>query len=567
MSHVLDSAAPPGAAADRVVSRISSLERLALAALTGFYFLFALGANGLLNDNEGLYAEIAREFASGASLVVPHLNGVPYLEKPPLLTWLVAALYALFGSSEWISRAIPAASGIALVAGTFVFTARVRDELTALAAALILASSLGFVLVMRTLMPDALLICLFGLAMYLFYLWHAGRRRIHLVLCYALLGFAVLAKGFVALALGGLTLLAFGATGPRTWRYIDLLEPRALLAFLAVAVPWHIALAWKNFDFAWFYVYHEHVLRFLGLRRPQDYYTGPWYYYLPRIVVGLFPWSAFLPLFLRRRDSAAAGPGGLDRLLWAWFLVTLVFFSASRAKGNYYLLMAAAPLAILLAERLTALIRADGRRALAALSGALAAAGAAAVWAVASGAWTHRAHGLSIAALGLRGASLWGAGAFTAIVVLAGILALMRRYRGALFALALSGVPLLVFVTVMVQRADPFVSERALVAYLHTQHAGEPVLVYRDFERLSSLPFYLKRPVAVVDSDSEDLLFGRPYAPPGTFLSNAQFDALRRREHVVLLVHRLRLPEFETQLGSLKLHKVARIGSVTVFES
>ncbi|MDA8107985.1 MAG: glycosyltransferase family 39 protein [Betaproteobacteria bacterium] len=546
---------------------ISRIELVALAGLTGFYFLFALGAYGLLNDNEGLYAEIAREMAAGASLVAPHLNGVPYLEKPPLLAWLVAALYTLFGPSEWASRAIPALSGIALVAGTFAFTARVRDELTALAAALMLASSLSFVMVTRTLMPDGLLICLFGLSMYLFYLWHAGRRRIHLVLCYALLGFAVLAKGFLALALGALTFLAFGATGPRTWRYAELLEPRALLAFLAVTVPWHILLAWHNFEFAWFYVYHEHVLRFLGLRRPQDYYTGPWYYYLPRIVVGLFPWSAFLPLFLTRREPASVPPDGLDRLLWAWFWVALMFFSVSRAKGNYYMLIAAAPLAILLAEHVAALIRADRRRSLAALTGALAAAGAVGVWAVASGAWMHRPHGLWITAFKLRDALLWSTAAFTAIAALAGVLTAMRRYRGALFALALASAPLLVFIAVMMQRADPFVSERALVRYLHARHAGEPVLVYRDFERLSSLPFYLKRPVAVVDSDSEDLLFGRPYAPPGTFLSDAQLAALSGRERVVLLVHRLRLRDFEARLGSLGLRPAGKIGNVTAYEN
>ncbi len=552
---------------DPQVLKVSSLELLALAGLVGIYFLFALGGYGVLNDNEGLYAEIAREFLGGTSLIAPHLNGVPYLEKPPLLTWLVAAMYALFGPSEWASRAIPAASGIAVVAGTFLFAARVRTALTGWVAALILISSVPFVTVVRTLMPDGLLICLFSLSMYLFFLWHARQRRGYLVLSYALLGLAVMTKGFVALALGWLTILAFGATGPKPWRYIDLLEPWALFAFLAVSAPWLILLAWHNFDFVWFYVYHEHVLRFLGLRRPRDYYTGPFYYYVPRVVVGLFPWSAFLPLLATRRDAKAVPRDGLDRLLWAWFWVALVFFSTSRAKGNYYMLIAAAPLAILLAERIVALVIEDRWRGLFALTSLLVAAGAVAAWIVASNVWMHHPHGLWISALKLRASLLWSASAFTAITALAAILMAMRRPRGALLALGVASMPLLLFFALMMQRAEPDVSERTLVTYLRRQHPREPVLIYQDFERLSSVPFYLRRPVTVVDSNSEDLLFGTPYAPQGTFLSDAQFAELCRHERVVLLVHRLRMQDFDAELGSLKLRPVRKIGNVTVFEN
>lgn len=546
---------------------ISRLERIGLLGLTGFYFLFALGAYGLLNDNEGLYAEIAREMAAGASLVAPHLNGVPYLEKPPLLAWLVAAMYALFGASEWTARAIPAVSGIALVAATFAFTARVRDPFTAWVAALILATSLASVMVMRTLMPDGLLIGLYSLAMYLFYLWHTRRRRVFLALCYAALGLAVLAKGFVALALGGLTFIAFGVTGPKSWRYADLLDPRALLALAAVAAPWHILLAWHNFDFAWFYVYHEHVLRFLGLRRPQDYYTGPWYYYLPRIVVGLFPWAAFLPGLLPRRASLGAPRDPLARFLWVWFWVALVFFSVSRAKGNYYMLIGSPPLAILLAGRIATLLREGRWRLLLALMVAPLAAGVAVTAIVASDAWMRHPHGFWIAAFSLRERLLWSTAAFTAIAALASVLLALRRPRAALFALGIASAPLLLFVALMMQRAEPYASERALARYLRARHPGAPVLLYQDFERLSSLPYYLRRTVPIVDSHSKDLLFGAPYAPAGTFLSDAQFAALSRHERVVLLVHRMRLRNFESRMGPLRLHAIKTIGSVTVFEN
>ncbi|HVB82775.1 MAG TPA: hypothetical protein VNE82_22845 [Candidatus Binataceae bacterium] len=190
-----------------------------------------------------------------------------------------------------------------------------------------------------------------------------------------------------------------------------------------------------------------------------------------------------------------------------------------------------------------------------------------AAWIVASNVWMHHPHGLWISALKLRASLLWSSVAFTAITALAAILIAMRRPCGALLALGVASMPLLLFFALMMQRAEPDVSERTLVAYLRTQHPGEPVLIYQDFERLSSVPFYLRHPVTVVDSDSEDLLFGSPYAPPGTFLSLAQFADLCKRERVVLLVHRPRMGDFEAHLGPLKLRPVRKIGNVTVFEN
>src|SRR5581483_7771370 len=125
--------------------------------------------------------------------------------------------------------------------------------------------------------------------------------------------------GFVALALGGMIFVAFsawhgGARGVRA-----LLDPGAIGALLAIVVPWHVALAVADGDFAWFYLVNEHVLRYIGLRQPHDYYTGPPWYYLPRIPLYLLPWSAFLLLLPLRGRDAARDDDGLECLLWIWF--------------------------------------------------------------------------------------------------------------------------------------------------------------------------------------------------------------------------------------------------------
>src|SRR5262249_25244721 len=162
----------------------------------------------------------------------------------------------------------------------------------------------------------------------------------------ACLGMAVLAKGFVALALGLATILVFSMVAQRRWRIRELADPAALFVLVVIAGAWPAYLAIVNRDYAWFFVVNEHVLRYLGLREPRDYYGGPLYYYMPRILLFMFPWSVFLPLVVWRRTEPMCD---LEKLCWAWFAVALLFFSVSSAKGNYYMGVAAPALATLLA--------------------------------------------------------------------------------------------------------------------------------------------------------------------------------------------------------------------------
>lgn len=542
------------------------VERLVLAALAAFYFLFGLSAYGLLNDNEGLYAETAREILHGGSAIVLHLNGVPYMEKPPLLTWLVAALYGAFGQTALVSRLIPAVSGLVLVAATFAFVARVKNELTGWIAALILATSLPIVMVQRTLMPDGLLVCLFSGAMYLFYLWHSSARQWFLVLSYALLGAAVLTKGFLALALSVPTFILFGALGERSWRYRDLFGPLPLLAFLAIAAPWLVALAWSHPQFAWDYVFNEQVLRYLGMLKPHDYYSGPFYYYLPRIVLSLLPWSAFLPLLLLRRRAAQGTGESLERYCWTWLLVALVFFSASRAKANYYLLIGMPALAIVLAQRIANLLH-EGRRWALALPAALLALGIAALdWAVG---WVHAApyrSGLWHITFELRDTLRLELGAAAAFALAAALAFARRRFRLGLVFTGLTPASILVFLVALMQRAGPYVSERDLAQYLQRHHPGVPVFLYQHYAQLSSLPFYLRRTLPVVDSHSADLYFGMHHSNDrAEFLSARAFAALSRREPVALVAVHSSVHDLERRLGQFGLSNERRIGDMTVF--
>ncbi|HZR70286.1 MAG TPA: glycosyltransferase family 39 protein [Burkholderiales bacterium] len=543
---------------------LSKLERGILAAFGAAYLLVGLGAYGLLDNNEGLYAEMAREMLQARSFVVPHLVGVPYLEKPPLLAWLLAGAYAAFGTSEVVSRLVPVSATLLLLAGLVAFgRSMCRPSLGWISAA-ILATSGVFAMLSRTVFPDALLTALFGGAVLLFHAWHRQRRRVLLVASYALLGLAALAKGFVALALGGMVFVAFsawqdGAPGVRA-----LLDPGAIGALLAVVVPWHVALALADGDFAWFYVVNEHVLRYIGLRRPHDYYTGPPWYYLPRIPLYLFPWSVFFVLLPLRGRDTAEDDEGLERLLWIWFASALAFFSISEAKANYYMIVAAPALALLVADRIERLVAAGRTRPMVLCALAIAVAGAAAAVLAYTGVELPR-RGLWRFVLKRREELALAITALAAMSAFAAALFAAARWRLAVLALALAGFPLLLFGIATAERGDRWGSSRALAAYLRARPAVERVLLYEDYERLSSLPVYLDRPVGVVDSRSNDLAFGMTRGE-GPFLESARARELLSGRSALLLVHRKRAADFRRCLGDAGLRPVARIGNVVVYE-
>src|SRR5262245_12131686 len=104
----------PAAVASWFAPRL--VDRAALAAVAAFFLLYKLGAYGILNDNESLYALVASDMLAHGSFGVPMLNGVPYLEKPPLLPWLLAAVYAIAGQSEAASRSVPVMATWMLIA-------------------------------------------------------------------------------------------------------------------------------------------------------------------------------------------------------------------------------------------------------------------------------------------------------------------------------------------------------------------------------------------------------------------------------------------------------------------
>jgi 4-amino-4-deoxy-L-arabinose transferase-like glycosyltransferase len=285
----------------------------------------ALFSPSLLDDADATHSLAAQHMARSGDWVTLYVNGVRYLEKPPLPYWLVAIDYHLFGYNVFATHLPMSLAVLACAVLGWGWARRAYGERAAFYTALSMLTTIGVFLFTRTLIPEALLTFLLGLALYAFLVGLEDRRPGLFYVCYASLALAVLAKGLIA------PLFFLGAVVPylavmgewRRWREFRLLT--GVLLFLAIAAPWHVLAAVRNPDhghphgnvpslghvhgFLYFYFFNEHVLRFLGLRYPHDYNKQPWWIFWAGHVAWLFPWCMFFPAALRRA-------WGNRRLVW-----------------------------------------------------------------------------------------------------------------------------------------------------------------------------------------------------------------------------------------------------------
>ncbi len=342
-----------------------SLALLVLLAATLFFLRLRAP---LLEPQEPRYAEIPRQMLQEGRLLVPVLHGQPYLDKPPLLYWLVMGSYGLFGVHDWSARLVPGLAGVLTVLLTYGWGRRAVGERAGLCGALVLCLSAGFVYRQRMLNMDSLL-CLWVTAA----LASAHRalttgpllrRRWGLTAAVAC-GLGLLTKGPVALVLIGTPLLLYRCLEPRCARVSFRAAALFVLLAVAVAAPWYVAVMVREPDFAYSFFWRHHVERFLT---PFDHEKPAWFY-LPGLLAGMLPWTLLLPGFVRylaRRSPRAARrrPAALGFFLLS-ALWCVLFFSASGCKRPAYILPAMPPLALALGCYLNVLVP-HGRR----LSGA-----------------------------------------------------------------------------------------------------------------------------------------------------------------------------------------------------
>jgi 4-amino-4-deoxy-L-arabinose transferase-like glycosyltransferase len=306
-------------------------------------FFYQLGGPYLMDPDEGRYAEIAREMLTLKDWLIPHLNHLPYLEKPPLVYWFTALSFKCFGMTDAAARLPSALSALAGVFLAYGLGRALWGPLAGLLGALVLATCIGYVALGRILTLDMTFAFFCDLAIGLGYLaWRREDAGLWLA-AYAALALAVLTKGPVAVVLAGLTWIIWLATTRRSWR--DLISLKGWLLLAVLTLPWGIYVQWRYPQFFHFFIIEQHFLRFLT----PAIHPEPMYYFIPVLLGLLLPWAWLLPWTWARagrwRDPEA-------RFLIIWAAVIVVFFSLSRGKLIPYILPALLPLALLMGRGL-----------------------------------------------------------------------------------------------------------------------------------------------------------------------------------------------------------------------
>jgi len=485
---------------------------------------------GLFTPDEGRYADIAREMLDSNDWVTPRLNGIKYLEKPPLQYWATAGAFAVLGVDEWTARLWPAYTGFLGIALMAFAGFRLAPRSPWLPTALMAAGSWGYFLGGQFLTLDMGLTFFLTVAMLGFLLSRrAGiglsAERGWMILAWSGMACAVLSKGIVGIVIPALALMVYVALERDLSPLKRLHWAPGLAAFGAIALPWFVLAQQRNPEFFDFFFIREHFERYL---LPDHHRPGPWWYFVPVLLVGLLPWTPSIPAAFARAWRASAPPGFKpDRFLVIWTGVVVVFFSASHSKLPGYVLPALPAILLLLARHYPALSeRARRAPAVACIASGLALGllAAALPYLDARLSWTgfdaHYATWLLAAGLVLSGAGLAGLrlhrrGSDEASIAVVGL--------GSLLAvqIALSGTHVL---------DEHYSSERLMEAVVGDKlrfPREPPFYSVASFDQ--SVPFYLGRPVTLVGYKDE--LAPGIASEPGKYVASVEEFLGRRDGH------------------------------------
>ena len=323
----------------------------ALAAMLAALWLATLAARPLFNPDEARYAEIPREMLSSGDWVVPHLNGLAYIEKPPLQYWATALSYRLFGVSEFAARLYSALTALATIYFVWLAARRLWNAAAAWRAAAVLSGMLMFVVLGQLLTLDMSLTFYMTLSLVGFLLAQtATRPGAWMLLAWAATAMGVLTKGLVAAAIPVAVLMLYSAYSRdfAPWRRLQ--ATWGLPLFLFITVPWHWLAELRLKDFLQFFFVHEHFARYLT---PIADRQEPWWFFIWVFLAGSMPWTWAALRALGSGWRRAASNDGFNPtlFLWIWVVFVAVFFSLSDSKLMPYILPLMPALALLIAAR------------------------------------------------------------------------------------------------------------------------------------------------------------------------------------------------------------------------
>ncbi|HEY2737712.1 MAG TPA: glycosyltransferase family 39 protein, partial [Thermoanaerobaculia bacterium] len=335
----------------------SPLRRHSLAAVILLALLVCCAgtfSHSLWSPDEPTGAAVGRAMHDTGDLIVPRLNGSPFLEKPPLYWWVQVALFKVFGLSHGVARLPSALFGILTMLITYLLGRRLGGPWQGLLAAVVLGSTALFAEEVERVVVDPALAFFVAVVHYGFAILAAPRsaaeRRGALWLIALATPLAFLSKGVGALGLGLVPPILWLLATRRMRALRDLLPLAALgiPLFAVFVLPWAVAL----YKAAGWPAIQECLLnnttgRFLENRQGTVYgHRQPWWYYGSTAPAVLLPWSLAVPAMLkagllrRRTVEYAEGAEAAEArsLLFTTVLLSILFLSLAASKRELYLL-------------------------------------------------------------------------------------------------------------------------------------------------------------------------------------------------------------------------------------
>ena len=549
-----------------------------------------------MDDVDAVQAQIARNMLSSGDWVTARLDGVPYLEKAPLIYWLIALSYETFRVHDWAARVPLALAAVILCWVTYRFACWAFEEEAGLYAGVAIATSVGLFLFTRILIPDAALTLTITGAIWAWLSLLEPEERLPLrwsVMLGVCLGTGLLLKGLIAVVFPVLAGIAYMALTRQlfcieAWRRLTL--GTAITITLAIAVPWHVLAIRHNppyFAFSmhsgpgeyrgffWFYFINEHLLRFLNLRYPRDYNTVPrlWFWLLN--LVWLFPWSVYLLGVPRLSTSPSSRADRTKLMAVCWVGVVMLFFTFSTTQ-EYYSMPIYPALALLVGSAISA----GGRRVRAATYVLLAATTLLCaaltvllvlVWQLPargdiSGALTQHPELYTLSMGHLRDLTLnafaylklplaMAALAFGGIAI--GIVRSRSNFKRLVLVVAAGMVIFFQATRIALVRFDAYLGSYPLARSLQLSPPGQ-LIEANSYYAFSSVFFYTGRTALLLNGRNNNLEYGS-YAPsvPSVFIEDREFVSLWKGSgRCYLLAYGKELPRLEQLVGRPNLRIV-----------
>ena len=301
---------------------------ITLILLTIAVCLTRLGKMPLMGTDEGMYGSASFNMLASGDYTIPRLGGLPFYDKPPLCYWLQAQSMKVFGVNEFALR-LPSAVCFCLLVWLVTWAgAKIFDRRRGIFAGFITATSVLVAALGRMCLTDGPLTLAISACLLWFILAHTGKiGKACYILSSAALGCAVMIKGPAAAVLVFLTIGVYLALKREKPDRAYLLS---LLLAVAAALPWFLlANARTGGDFGREFFLHQNVARALGKDFAHNY---PIWSYIPVLLVGMLPWSLYIPVSFR---DLRVIPAKLFLVLWA--AVIFAVFTAIPSKLPGYI--------------------------------------------------------------------------------------------------------------------------------------------------------------------------------------------------------------------------------------